>query len=287
MMKESKLPGDISIYMNLRDANLTEAGICIGEGQFVVERMIRARSIEPISVLCTGNLEKRYSDMACGRFPVIIASESRMSSIAGFPFHRGVMAAALRPERISLSDFLDSNPAATRIIVCTRVSEVENIGSIIRSGRAFGFDAVLIGAGSCDPFNRKAIRCSMAGCFYLPVIETDFGNAAIALRRHGFTLVGTTPDDHSIPLAQFAGEGSLRVATDAGSVSGNTDSSNAKVFDRRGRYAIVFGHEGSGLSADERSMCDIEVRIPIDAAADSLNIGVAAGIFLHYFGKYR
>jgi tRNA G18 (ribose-2'-O)-methylase SpoU len=44
---------------------------------------------------------------------------------------------------------------------------------------------------------------------------------------------------------------------------------------------VLVGAEGAGLGDDTLAFADVAVRIPIDAAVDSLNVVVAAGIALH------
>ena len=41
------------------------------------------------------------------------------------------------------------------------VSNHDNVGGIFRNAAAFGADAVLIDAATCDPLYRKAIRVSV------------------------------------------------------------------------------------------------------------------------------
>jgi tRNA G18 (ribose-2'-O)-methylase SpoU len=281
-MASDGIESGIGLYRNLKDSDLRKREICIGEGIFVVERMIDAPSLDMISVLCVPHLAEHFTKRASGRFPVIVSHTQVISDTAGFDFHRGVMAAARRPFNQPLPDFLALRPDASRIILCTRVSELENIGSIIRSGRAFGFDALVLGPGSCDPFNRKAIRVSMAGCFMMPILEADFANAAGILRARGFILVAATTSERARSIQSM-----MKVCDGAG-VSRRVVESNGigERFDPGAKYAIVFGSEGSGLGEEELRACDLEVTIPIDTRADSLNVGVAAGIFLHYFGKY-
>jgi TrmH family RNA methyltransferase len=267
-------------FYDLKDADLRKRGICIGEGKLVVERMIDATSFEVVSVLCTPNLREHFTGRSLGRFPVIALGEDRISGIAGFDFHRGVMAAARRPVSVSLSDFLASHPDASRFVIVSRITEVENIGSIIRSARAFGFDALILGPGSCDPFNRKAVRASMAGCFTLPILETDTADAVKTLRLHKTTLLAATTSGRAIPVTSlFSYPGKLPSLNTGETVV-------AYPFDPARKCAIMFGNEASGLSEEEIRLCDLEVTISMDRRADSLNVGVACGIFLHYLGKY-
>ena len=50
---------------------------------------------------------------------------------------------------------------------------------------------------------------------------------------------------------------------------------------------LVVGSEGKGLSRLVRETCDVVASIPIAAAAESLNAGVAAGIALYVTQRRR
>jgi tRNA G18 (ribose-2'-O)-methylase SpoU len=52
---------------------------------------------------------------------------------------------------------------------------------------------------------------------------------------------------------------------------------------RRPRLALLLGAEGAGLSDATRAVADVEVRIPMAAGVDSLNVAAACGIALHRF----
>jgi 23S rRNA (guanosine2251-2'-O)-methyltransferase len=50
---------------------------------------------------------------------------------------------------------------------------------------------------------------------------------------------------------------------------------------------VVVGSEGKGLSRLVREHCDVVARIPMQAAAESLNAGVAAGVTLYEVARHR
>jgi tRNA G18 (ribose-2'-O)-methylase SpoU len=54
---------------------------------------------------------------------------------------------------------------------------------------------------------------------------------------------------------------------------------------RSPRFGLLFGNEAAGLSSDWIAACDERVTIPMSTEADSLNVAVAAGIFLHRFTR--
>jgi tRNA G18 (ribose-2'-O)-methylase SpoU len=78
------------------------------------------------------------------------------------------------------------------------------------------------------------------------------------LKEIGFTLVGLTPDPTAIPI---------------GAVSPAS------------RVALLLGAEAEGLSETALAATDVQVRIPQTGALDSLNVGHAAAIAFHHFGR--
>jgi 23S rRNA (guanosine2251-2'-O)-methyltransferase len=57
--------------------------------------------------------------------------------------------------------------------------------------------------------------------------------------------------------------------------------------DLRGRIALILGGEGAGISRLLRERCDALVGIPSKGRIDSLNVSVAAGIFLYEVQRQR
>ena len=51
------------------------------------------------------------------------------------------------------------------------------------------------------------------------------------------------------------------------------------------RVAVMLGAEGLGLAASTLAAADLRVRIPLAAGVDSLNVGHAAAIAFHCFGR--
>ena len=251
---------DLELYKNIKDKNLQKENIFIGEGRYVVERMI-AVGCEIFSVLCTPGNAGYFKKLANNKFPVIEKTKEELTRITGFKFHRGVLAAAQRPLIPDLKTFLTNSPNITTLVILPSLSEAENIGGIIRSATAFSLDGVLMGPECIDPFSRKAIRCSMGSVFAVPLaIYTRHKTAITILRESGFHIIGTTPSVSGKPLNNFH-------------------------FPKK--TALVFGQESEGLIPPWDSSCDTYLQIRISDKLDSLNVGVAAGIFFYEFSKLK
>jgi 23S rRNA (guanosine2251-2'-O)-methyltransferase len=83
-------------------------------------------------------------------------------------------------------------------------------------------------------------------------------------------------------LEAYRSAGFFVVGLDAG---GSVDVADLDVAD--GPLVLVVGSEGKGLSRLVRQTCDVVASIPITAATESLNAGVAAGIALYEVARAR
>lgn len=227
----------------------------IAEGQLVTEKLIDSRF--PLhSILLTRERLALMSDLLRAvDAPVYVVDTPTMHAIAGFEFHRGVLACGKRP---APAEALAIATRARIVVMLEHVSNPDNVGGILRSIAALaGQDASLIlGPGCADPLYRKCIRVSMGHVFRVPwAIVEDLPGLAVELANSGAQVLATTPD------AQ---------ATDVRTLSGAL----------RGRIVLLMGAEGPGLSPNMMRTSNLRIRIPMKAGVDSLNVGVAAALVL-------
>ena len=206
----------------------------------------------PVSLLCEAkHIAGDAADIVarCGDdVPVFTGSRELLSRLTGYTLTRGVLCAMRRPMPKSLGEVLDG---ARRVVVIDGVVDSTNIGAIFRSAAALGIDAVLLTPGSCDPFNRRAVRVSMGSVFLVPLTWLDVPVAS--LRDFGFKVAAMALTHDSISL-------------------------DNPLLRRVERLAIVMGTEGDGLSRETIADCDYVVRIPMSHQVDSLNVAAAAAV---------
>ena len=135
-------------------------------------------------------------------------------------------------------------PLADRVIVPWGIQDPGNLGAILRSAAAFGFQEALLGPLCADPFSHKALRGSMGAAFLMPLRRTE---TLVADAGHWFALDG---GPGALPLAQAELVPPLR---------------------------ILVGNEGHGWQGAELPAPVIRVAIPT-RGVESLNAAVAAGI---------
>jgi tRNA G18 (ribose-2'-O)-methylase SpoU len=243
-------------YRDLTTKNLTrKSGLFIAEGEKVVERLI-ASDFGVASLLVEPDLVPRFASKLSPETPLYVVSREQMVAIAGFHFHRGVLACGARKPLDAWRTQLPPLDRPATIVVCPDVQDPTNLGSILRSSAAFGADAVLAGPLTADPFSRRVLRVSMGAAFRVPIGECDDLARGLEWLRdeQGFELVGTVCDPAAEDLARFC---------------------------RPPRVALLFGSEGHGLGQEWIDLCGRKVTIPMSGATDSLNVSVAAAVTLY------
>lgn len=243
-------------YSGLTEAHLrygmSDFGeLFIAESPKVINVALNA-GYSPVSLLCEAkHIAGDAADIVarCGDdMPVFTGSRELLSRLTGYTLTRGVLCAMRRPMPKSLGEVLDG---ARRVVVIDGVVDSTNIGAIFRSAAALGIDSVLLTPGSCDPFNRRAVRVSMGSVFLVPWTWLDVPVAS--LRDFGFKVAAMALTHDSISLDNL-------------------------LLRRVERLAIVMGTEGDGLSRETIADCDYVVRIPMSHQVDSLNVAAAAAV---------
>ncbi len=138
-------------------------------------------------------------------------------------------------------------PAGPLCVYLHGVSDPGNVGTVLRSARAFGASSVALGPGCADPHSPKAVRASMGAIFFVRLARVSD--------------VGELPGERVALLAD---------ADDV--LRGRAEGAAADT-------ALLVGAEREGLPAEVIAACERRARIPI--AGDSLNAAMAATVALY------
>lgn len=129
-----------------------------------------------------------------------------------------------------------------------------NLGTVLRTAEATGMSGIFFLTPQPDPFDPAVVRASMGGLFHLRLIRTTHEALGRWCRSNGVRIVGLSPDAHTMWTELPA------------SPSGT---------------ALIIGEERHGLTGKAAAICDAMVRLPMAGHADSLNVGVAAGVMMY------
>jgi tRNA G18 (ribose-2'-O)-methylase SpoU len=249
-------------YARLRDVGLrksleAEHGLFIAEGEKVIRRALEG-GYEPRSFLLAERWLDGLSDVVeSSEAPAFVLPQEQVELVAGFPIHRGALASMHRKPLPSVADVTKQ---ARHVLILEDIVDHTNVGIIFRSAAALGIDAVVLSPRCADPLYRRAVKVSMGAVFALRYARlTDWYGGLEDLRARGFRLLALTPNE------------------------------DAAMFDESaiddGRYALLLGTEGDGLSSRWLAEADQAVRIPMAPGIDSLNVAAAAAVACYILGR--
>jgi len=159
----------------------------------------------------------------------------------------GWLALAPRPER-RLSDIRLGK--APLVMILEKVEKPGNLGAILRTAYAVGADAVIMNDNQTDIYNPNVIRASEGYVFTETAVSASLPDTIAWLKKN--------------KIKSFA------AATSATRAYTEVDWSGAS--------AIVLGSEADGLSEAWLEAADDQVKIPMKAGLDSLNVSVTAAV---------
>jgi TrmH family RNA methyltransferase len=234
----------------------------LAEGPQAVREALALLAQEPRAVreiFLTAEAEARHADLVsvavAAGLPVHRVTEGVLTELAGTVTPQGLVAVCPFLD-VSLDVALSPRPAL--VTVLAQVRDPGNAGTVLRASDAAGAGAVVLTAGSVDPYNGKCVRASAGSLFHLPVVTgVKVGDAIDQLRAAGLRVLA----------ADGAGPRDLDELADAGELAGPT--------------AWLFGNEAWGLPAEVGALADAVVRVPIHGRAESLNLATAAAVCLY------
>lgn len=191
--------------------------------------------------------KKEYSALMKMGFEVKRIPENAAQSMVKGGNHQGYIAemSALVPYA---SPFLKR---CDFVVVLSSITDVGNIGSLVRSAYALGVDALVI-CGIKEPNFEPIIRTSSGAALDLPfVIVHNIHDVMHELKQSGFSLYGAMMKGTDVREMTFAP-----------------------------KRALILGNESEGLSGRVQKGLDHGISIQMAHDFDSLNVGVAGAILM-------
>lgn len=145
-------------------------------------------------------------------------------------------------------------------VLLDRVQDPGNMGTIIRTAEALGSNGIIVSEGCVDVYNSKTVRSTMGAILDIPIIYCESIEKAIL----------------ELKTAK------IRV------ISSSLETEN-QIYDLNLKkdIALVVGNEANGISAKVTELSDELAKIPMKGKAESLNAGVASGIFMYEVLRQR
>ena len=172
-----------------------------------------------------------------------------MSSISEMPSKVDIIGVcSIKDNNIDLED---------NVLILDGVQDPGNLGAILRSAVAFNIKNVILSKDSVDLYNNKVLRSAQGMNFHLNVIRDDLEIVINKLKDNNFTVYGTDV----------------------------VNGIDIKDVQRVGKYAIIMGNEGNGISEKVKALVDKNIYIDMNKNCESLNVAVSASIILYELNK--
>jgi tRNA G18 (ribose-2'-O)-methylase SpoU len=226
-----------------------DTGLFIAEGDLVVERALAAGC-----VAVSAFVDVEDPPAVVRRFGQDVAVFGASNDVRRLGMGLGVPLSI-----VALFKRPDSRPTAPivakrRVVVLEAVDNPVNVGTVIRSAAALGWDGLLLDRTSADPLARRALRVSMGNSFTLPFARVEkLVDVVVHARNEGTLVVAMTPAGGSMPL-------------------------HAVLPSLRQRVMLVIGSERTGLSQELLDSASVHASIPMTGGVDSMNAAAAAAI---------
>ncbi|MCK5867096.1 MAG: RNA methyltransferase [Mycoplasmataceae bacterium] len=220
---------------------IIEHGMYLVEGRNLVIEAIQAGVV--MDLLITD--EKMYSIYD---IPKTLVTEEIINKLSTNRSNRGAIAVCCyEPMAVNLN-------LVKRIVVLENINNPGNLGTIIRTALAFGFDAVITLGESTFVYNEKVIRAAQGSLFKMPIMQIKQMHGLESFRPYRFVLSDASTNIEDVAI---------------------TDD----------KYALVFGNEANGLT-DELLKEWPGHNVKIDTkSVESLNLSIAASIAMYKFKK--
>lgn len=148
--------------------------------------------------------------------------------------------------------------SAKKVVLLENIKDLGNLGTILRTAKAFSQDAIILFGDTVDLYNPKCVRSAVGNLCKIPVVQIKDLSVLKSVFKD-YEKVATLPK------------------------SQNTVS--LKEFKAKSPYMIMFGSEAEGLSQDLIDFSTQKVTIEMDNDVESLNLSISAGVFLYQILK--
>ena len=189
-------------------------------------------------------IEESFKDFPENVPETWIVSDAVMKKISGMTSPEGIVAEVCMPAFSSLKNM-------RYILALDGINDPGNLGTLMRTALALGWDGAYFLPDCCDPFNEKAVRSARGAQFRLPFAR---GSAA---ELHRLAI----ENNLTIYVADLQGSSPEIIAKEAGKI-------------------LVLGNEARGAS-EEIGRFATRITIPMPGEMESLNVGIAGGILMY------
>lgn len=233
-----------------------ETGLCIVEGEKGVLETIAAHGDQAQGswhiehVHGTADFCSRFGDkMKAKGVQYSVADSGELAKAGSMEVQAGAIAVVRMP--ISTNSSSEDILQDSVILALDGIKDPGNLGTIMRTADWFGINTIICGTDTVDAFNPKTIAASMGSFLRVKTVQYELEDILASAKSNGVAVYATAMKGTALGDINF-----------------------------KKPCIIVMGSESHGVKPKLQSLASETITIPRIGKAESLNVGVAAGIIL-------
>lgn len=243
--KDNSLIQELSI---LKEKKYREEKQCfLIEGYHLVEEAYKASCLDKVFIV--NDVDNHFENV-----DTYLVNETIIKKLSSTQNPQNIVGVVRYLNNVDLNELCSKD---VKLILLDDVADPGNMGTIIRTSAALGYDGIISSLGSVDYYNDKVIRSSEGAIFKLPLLKKDLIETIKYLKAKGLSLYTT----------------SLKATVSLDEIKPHKS------------FMLVFGNEAHGVSDEIINLSDERIIIPMDNDVESLNVAVSAGIIMYELKK--
>ena len=222
------------------------------EGRHLVEEALKTNLIEVIM-----STDENYLKEIENEIDTILVTDAIIAKLSGTKNPQNVLAIAkmFDTNLKVIKDIVKKQSSA--LLMFDEINDPGNLGTLIRTSAALGYDGVILSKNSCDIYNDKTVRASQGSIFKTKIVYEDLNKVIPYLKEQGYKLIGT----------------SLKKAEDLNEANPTN------------KFVLCLGNEARGMSEEVLNLMDKNVKLTMHNDVESLNVMVAGSIIMYELKK--
>ncbi|AGL90402.1 tRNA/rRNA methyltransferase [Candidatus Phytoplasma australiense] len=185
--------------------------------------------------------------------PYQLVDKKKLFDLVKQKNHQGVVAQVESYQFYDLDSFL-SFEKKQRFLILDAIHDPHNLGAILRTVEACGFDGVIMSKKHQVPLNATVSKIACGALEYVKVfLVSNLHQTILKLQKQQVLIIGTD-SNATQTLTKIPCNQSL---------------------------AIIVGNEGDGIRYLLKQKCDLLVKIPMKGKINSLNVSVASALMMY------
>lgn len=231
------------------------SGLFLCDGEHMVGEAIRFAPEEVRTVFVQEDRAESYVGLLNGlAAAVCVVPEHVMAAISHVKTPQGIAAT------VRLLKPAGEETLGQRLIMLENVQDPGNVGTILRTADAAGFDGCILTPGCADLYAPKTLRATMGSVFRVRVAQVaDAAQAVRRLNEQGYATLAAVLDGTDFYAREHLPE----------------------------ELCVIIGNEGAGITPETARAATFRMRLPMRGGAESLNAAIAAAVMMYEIIGHR